>query len=147
MCGDTVSVTVTVQREIDEEDSEEEKGETTVGKVICPRYGLEKTEAYWLVIGDSNSNALLSIKRISIGEKPSKVSTSNYIHTPSLQFMLCLLFCPLLVIHPLPTFSRALYLSPSKTRPFFLSIFLFFRQSSSSQSLRTLATTKWCYIL
>jgi hypothetical protein len=91
VCGDTVSVTVTVQREIDEEDSEEEKGETTVGKVICPRYGLEKTEAYWLVIGDSNSNALLSIKRISIGEKPSKVSSTD-IHTPSLPFRLCLSF-------------------------------------------------------
>ena len=74
MCGDTVSVTVTVQREIDEDDSGEEKAEGSIGKVICPRYGLEKTEAYWLVIGDSNSNSLLSIKRISIGEKPSKVS-------------------------------------------------------------------------
>jgi Sec63 Brl domain len=146
VCGDTVSVTVTVQREIDEEDSEEEKGETTVGKVICPRYGLEKTEAYWLVIGDSNSNALLSIKRISIGEKPSKVSTSTYIHTPSLPFILFFLFCPQLVIYPMPIFSRARYLSPSKTRPSSPPIFLFFRQSSSSQPLRTLATTKWCYI-
>lgn len=71
MSGDTVSVVVTVQRE-SEEDEEDEK-ESAVGKVVCPRYGLEKQEAYWLVIGDTNSNALLSIKRISIGDKPTKV--------------------------------------------------------------------------
>ena len=33
MCGDTVSVTVTVQREIDEDDSGEEKAEGSIGKV------------------------------------------------------------------------------------------------------------------
>jgi pre-mRNA-splicing helicase BRR2 len=71
--GDTVSVVVTVQRDIDEDDEEEEKAGSAVGRVVCPRYGLEKQEAYWLVIGDKNSNALLSIKRISIGEKPTKV--------------------------------------------------------------------------
>jgi pre-mRNA-splicing helicase BRR2 len=78
VCGDTVSVVVTVQRESDEEDEDEaEDKDSTVGRVVCPRYGLEKTEAYWLVIGDSNSNALLSIKRITIGEKPSKVPTAT----------------------------------------------------------------------
>ena len=116
VCGDTVSVTVTVQREIDEEDSEEEKGETTVGKVICPRYGLEKTEAYWLVIGDSNSNALLSIKRISIGEKPSKVSPFTYIHTLSHCHLHCvLLYCPLHLISLLPTFYRPHSYPPYRT--------------------------------
>ena len=79
--GETVSVTVTVQREIDEEDEDEEndeekeKKDNNIGKVVCPRYGMEKQEAYWLLIGDLNTNALLSIKRISIGDKPSKVST------------------------------------------------------------------------
>lgn len=121
---------MTVQREIDEEDSEEEKGETTVGKVICPRYGLEKTEAYWLVIGDSNSNALLSIKRISIGEKPSKVSTSINIHTPSLPFMLYLSFltsaCHLSTAYFLP-----------RTLPFFLKLnHLFLQFSFSSDKAR-----------
>jgi pre-mRNA-splicing helicase BRR2 len=66
--GDTVSVSVTLQREIDDDDVEDEG----TGKVVCPRYGSEKTEAWWLVIGDSNSNALLSIKRIAIGAKASK---------------------------------------------------------------------------
>jgi pre-mRNA-splicing helicase BRR2 len=80
VCGDTVSVVVTVQRESDEEEEDEaEDKDSTVGRVVCPRYGLEKTEAYWLVIGDSNSNALLSIKRITIGEKPSKVLTTALI--------------------------------------------------------------------
>ena len=83
MSGDTVSVTVTVQREVDEEDEDEdnddekEKKNKNIGKVVCPRYGMEKQEAYWLLIGDLNTNALLSIKRISIGDKPSKVSTCS----------------------------------------------------------------------
>lgn len=72
-----MSVVVTVQRESDEEEDEAEDKDSTVGRVVCPRYGLEKTEAYWLVIGDSNSNALLSIKRITIGEKPSKVTNEK----------------------------------------------------------------------
>jgi hypothetical protein len=72
VCGDTVSVVVTVQRESDEEEEDEaEDKDSTVGRVVCPRYGLEKT--------DSNSNALLSIKRITIGEKPSKVLTTALI--------------------------------------------------------------------
>ena len=68
-------MTVTVQRESDDDDEDDENKELNVGKVVCPRYGLEKREAYWLVIGDVNSNALLSIKRISIGTKPTKVRT------------------------------------------------------------------------
>ena len=71
-----MSVVVTVVRESnedEEEEKEEGKGDGIVGRVICPRSGLEKIEAYWLVIGDSSNNALLSIKRITIGNKPSKV--------------------------------------------------------------------------
>lgn len=78
--GETVSVTVSVQRESDEDeeddndnDNKDKKEDKLVGRVVCPRYYFEKQEAYWLVIGDSNSNALLSIKRITIGEKPTKV--------------------------------------------------------------------------
>ena len=71
-----MSVVVTVVRESDDEEEKEEgKGDGIVGRVICPRSGLEKIEAYWLVIGDSSNNALLSIKRITIGNKPSKVRT------------------------------------------------------------------------
>lgn len=82
MSGDTVSVSVTLQREIDDEADAEEEG---TGKVVCPRYGSEKTEAWWLVIGDSNSNALLSIKRIAIGAKASKVFT-YFVHENRITF-------------------------------------------------------------
>lgn len=101
MCGDTVSVVVTVQRE-SEEDEEEEKGESNVGRVVCPRYGLEKQEAYWLVIGDTNSNALLSIKRISIGDKPTKVRDIRKTHAwMHLKYYLDHLSCPsILYYHP-----------------------------------------------
>ena len=152
MCGDTVSVTVTVQREIDEDDSGEEKAEGSIGKVICPRYGLEKTEAYWLVIGDSNSNSLLSIKRISIGEKPSKVSSLvMYSHLCTLCFLLSFSHCisypksDFFHHHPLPTAHYAFL--PFLYNQIFFLLAIFFRQSSSSQHLRILATTIWCYIL
>ena len=81
-------MTVTVQRESDDEDEDDENKELNVGKVVCPRYGLEKREAYWLVIGDVNSNALLSIKRISIGTKPTKVRTDiNHVLIDSLIYI------------------------------------------------------------
>ena len=60
---------VTLQREIEEED---EVDPTSIGKVVCPRYPTEKVEGWWLVVGDTNSNSLLSIKRLNIGVR-SKV--------------------------------------------------------------------------
>lgn len=63
---------VTLQREVDDED-----GGGSGGKVVCPRYPAEKAEAWWLVVGDANSNALLSIKRVSIGGASTKVRAST----------------------------------------------------------------------
>jgi pre-mRNA-splicing helicase BRR2 len=68
--GDTVSVVVNLTREVDEDD---EDAIANVGRVVCPRYGMEKIESWWLVIGDKNANAMMSIKRITIG-KSAKVS-------------------------------------------------------------------------
>jgi pre-mRNA-splicing helicase BRR2 len=62
MAGDTVNVTVQLQREVDE-DTEVD----SIGKVIAPRYPNEKVEGWWVVVGDLNSNALLSIKRVGCG--------------------------------------------------------------------------------
>ena len=39
------------------------------GKVVCPRYGHDKVESWWLVIGDRNSNSILSIKRVTVGKE------------------------------------------------------------------------------
>ena len=121
-----MSVVVTVQRESDEEEEDEaEEKDSTVGRVVCPRYGLEKTEAYWLVIGDSNSNALLSIKRITIGEKPSKVlMTAITLYHINESYNI--------VINYISNFCLILP-SPPPTS---------FRPSSSSRHLRTLETTQ-----
>jgi pre-mRNA-splicing helicase BRR2 len=77
--SDTVSIIVTLQREV----AEEEVDPSTIGKVICPRFAEEKAEGWWLVVGDTNSNALLSIKRTVIGVK-NKVTASLPISSHSL---------------------------------------------------------------
>lgn len=69
VASDTVTIIVSLQREM----SDDEIDPSTIGKVICPRFPEEKTEGWWLVVGDTNSNALLSIKRTVVGAK-NKVS-------------------------------------------------------------------------
>ena len=63
--GDTVTMKVKLSRETDEED-EEEIDTSALGVVVCPRYPVAKREGWWLVIGDANSNGLLSIKRVAL---------------------------------------------------------------------------------
>ncbi|XP_016503617.1 DExH-box ATP-dependent RNA helicase DExH12-like [Nicotiana tabacum] len=55
--GDHVSVQVTLERDI--------KGRTEVGPVFAPRYAKAKEEGWWLVVGDTKSNQLLAIKRVT----------------------------------------------------------------------------------
>ena len=62
--GDAVTIVVSLQREVDEDTDM-----STVDTVVCPRFPGMKTEGWWLVVGDNNSNSLLSIKRLSIGAK------------------------------------------------------------------------------
>ena len=37
-------------------------------KVYAPYYGKPKDEGWWLVLGDTATNQLLSIKRVSVGK-------------------------------------------------------------------------------
>jgi pre-mRNA-splicing helicase BRR2 len=55
---------VSLQRDIDED-----ADSSGVDAVVCPRFPGAKTEGWWLVVGDNNSNSLLSIKRLNIGVK------------------------------------------------------------------------------
>lgn len=63
--GDSLSMTVTLAREVDDDDVE---ALASLGKAMCPRYPNEKTEGWWLVVGNASSNALLSIKKTAVGK-------------------------------------------------------------------------------
>ena len=59
--GAALSLNVQVQREVD---GDEDKAE--LGVVRSARYTNDKTESWWLLVGDKRTNALLSIKRITL---------------------------------------------------------------------------------
>lgn len=65
-----MTIVVTLQRDVDEDDDNDSNA---LGKVISARYPTEKQEGWWLVVGDSNANSLLSVKRLTL-EKRSKVN-------------------------------------------------------------------------
>ncbi|XVE52318.1 hypothetical protein DITRI_Ditri02bG0113300 [Diplodiscus trichospermus] len=62
--GEDVTLQVTLERDLE--------GRTEVGPVDAPRYPKAKEEGWWLVVGDTKSNQLLAIKRVSLQRK-SKV--------------------------------------------------------------------------
>ena len=59
-----MSVSITLEREGGAEGLEEGAG---VGAVYAPRFPTAKTEGWWLVIGQPAANAILAIKRITLG--------------------------------------------------------------------------------
>lgn len=59
--GEYVTLQVTLERDLE--------GKTEVGPVDAPRYPKAKDEGWWLVVGDTNSNQLLAIKRVSLQRK------------------------------------------------------------------------------
>jgi pre-mRNA-splicing helicase BRR2 len=63
--GDTVTVVVDLEREMDED-------EDVLGPVIAPRYPKKKEESWWLVVGDAKKGTLAAIKRVTLTRK-SKV--------------------------------------------------------------------------
>jgi len=65
--GDAVQMTVTLEREVDED-----MDASTIGQVSAPRYPKPKVEGWWLVVGDVKRNSLLCIKRIAL-QKSAKV--------------------------------------------------------------------------
>src|SRR5207248_1817017 len=60
--GSPSYINVVITRDI--EDDDEPKTE-----VHAPFYPAEKTENWWLVVGDQKSNSLLAIKRVTVGKQ------------------------------------------------------------------------------
>lgn len=63
--GDPVEVIVHLEREIDEDDMDDGESDD-VGVVCAPLFPKDKIESWWIVIGDTSSNKLLSLKRVSV---------------------------------------------------------------------------------
>ncbi|KAG9146680.1 hypothetical protein Leryth_005025 [Lithospermum erythrorhizon] len=61
MPGEDVSLQVTLERDLE--------GRTEVGPVDAPRFPKVKEEGWWLVVGDTKSNQLLAIKRVTLQRK------------------------------------------------------------------------------
>lgn len=68
--GDVVEVVVKLEREIDEDEMESEEIEQ-LGCVSCPLYPKEKKEGWWVVIGDTSTNTLYSLKRVNLQQVQS----------------------------------------------------------------------------
>jgi pre-mRNA-splicing helicase BRR2 len=69
--GGRVNVNVSLERDPDEEET---KGMSGVPKVVAPRYPQLKTEGWWLVIGNSKTNELISIKRVAMKKKKMTIN-------------------------------------------------------------------------
>lgn len=70
--GDPVQITVQLEREVDEEEMTEEEM-ADLGTVSAPLYPYEKKEAWWVVVGDTSSNSLHSLKRVNLLQKQKVV--------------------------------------------------------------------------
>lgn len=70
--GDPVQIVVNLEREIDEEEMDEDEI-ADLGKVSAALFPGEKKESWWVVLGDTKTNSLLSLKRVNLRHK-QKVS-------------------------------------------------------------------------
>lgn len=70
--GDPVQIAVNLEREVDEDDMDEEEM-SQVGIVSAPLFPAEKREGWWVVVGDTSTNTLYSLKRVNLHLK-QKVS-------------------------------------------------------------------------
>ena len=69
--SDPVQIVVKLEREVDEDD-EDMQDESLLGKVAAPLFPREKKEGWWVVVGNTKTNSLLSLKRVTL-QKSQKV--------------------------------------------------------------------------
>ncbi|CAM9119339.1 unnamed protein product [Ectocarpus fasciculatus] len=88
--GESIVLSAVLRRDADADDEDEE--EVTYGQVVCPRYPASKGEGWWLVVGDSNTNSLLSIKRFTLNKEAKiKLEFSAPEDPGDYNFTLCLM--------------------------------------------------------
>lgn len=68
--GDPVQIVVTLEREIDEDEMNEDEL-AKLGTVSATLFPGEKKESWWVVIGDTKTNSLMSLKRVNLRHKQS----------------------------------------------------------------------------
>jgi len=68
--GERATLSVRLLRDPDDNEAEELTG---VPLVQAPRYPTAKTEGWWLVLGNAQTNELLSIKRVAMAKRETKV--------------------------------------------------------------------------
>eukprot|EP00455_Lapot_gusevi_P039579 TRINITY_DN443_c0_g2_i2.p1 TRINITY_DN443_c0_g2~~TRINITY_DN443_c0_g2_i2.p1 ORF type:complete len:1189 (+),score=464.92 TRINITY_DN443_c0_g2_i2:195-3569(+) len=66
--GSTATVQVHLERDLEEEEM------AAAQRVFAQRYPKEKVEGWWLVLGDSKTNQLLSIKRVVVNRKEMDIN-------------------------------------------------------------------------
>jgi pre-mRNA-splicing helicase BRR2 len=77
--GTNVELAVTLERVGDEDDGQNKSSPTedddtkVIGKVVAPFFPVPKFEMYWLVVGDSEANSLMSIKKVPLKDKATLV--------------------------------------------------------------------------
>jgi pre-mRNA-splicing helicase BRR2 len=71
IAGEPMIVRVDLEREVDEDEdlSEEELGE--MGMVSSAHFPARKREGWWITVGDTSNNSLLSLKRVNLKQKLS----------------------------------------------------------------------------
>jgi pre-mRNA-splicing helicase BRR2 len=66
--SDPVQISVKLEREVDEEEDDSQE-ESILGKVASPLFPKEKMEGWWIVVGNTKTNSLLSLKRVTLQRK------------------------------------------------------------------------------
>jgi pre-mRNA-splicing helicase BRR2 len=66
--GDPVSLKISLEREVDEDEVDEEEI-ANMGMVSSTSFPGRKKEGWWVVVGDTSTNSLLSLKRVNLKQK------------------------------------------------------------------------------
>ena len=66
--GNAVSISINLEREIDDEEVDGE-APPSLGMVSSAHFPGSKKEGWWIVVGDTSNNTLLSLKRVNLKHK------------------------------------------------------------------------------